>query len=139
MGYTIELSYDVRKHGNISTVKNMIIDIAEKYDYDMIYNFMETEGHNKKITRNHQVIVISFDYDKMNKCALFIREIKKMHGIFIECVYEDEIVYKLLFASSKYMRKMERHDAKDFVKKRNKKLFSTTEKILLRELYPKFY
>ena len=44
MGYTIELSYDVRKHGNISTVKNMIIDIAEKYDYDMIYNFMETES-----------------------------------------------------------------------------------------------
>ena len=90
MGYNIEVSVNMQKHGNISEIKKEITDFALDSNCDHYYYLYEMEGRCR-IPRNHCIIVINFDDSETFNCAYFLKTLKKKKDLHIECIYDDEI------------------------------------------------
>lgn len=137
MGYSIEVSYNVRarRNNNNELFEDQIRSMTEKYNSTTCYSLHECDGNSANTLIMKQVIVVSFEYDNIEDCAKFIREIKKTPFIYIECVYEDETIYKLLYASTRYLKKLDKTTSREFKKTRKNNNYSETEKILLKELF----
>ena len=100
------------------------------------YNNYEIMGKNRRIFRNHYVMTFVFEEDD-NNVALFIRKIKKNKNIKIESISYDNCIFKLMYASKKYLNIMEKCKAKEYLEqKRNHKLFKQ-ESIIMKEMYKK--
>ena len=144
MGYTIELSFNARKHNNVTTLKTRIDNMAYEYNCERCYTMHEIDGIDNKITNHQSVTMITFDYDNITKFIEFIKLLKKerRNGIYIESVYEDDCVYKILYASAKYLKKIEKKSAIEFKETNKKRILecSTTTKttpefLILKEFY----
>jgi len=107
MGYNIELSIHLMKCVNFSELENMILVFADKYECDNIYEFSEEEGRTK-IPRCHQMMVIAFSKNNFENLLEFIKQIKKIRQIHIECVYYDESNLKLIYASPYYLKNIDK-------------------------------
>jgi len=132
MGYNIEVSVNMLKETKFSEVEKTIKDMAEFYSCDNIYSLTEEDG-TKKIPRYHCVYVINFTDDNFENLIKFLKSIKKSKLSYIECVYDNDI-YKLLYASSFYLKSVDKELSKkykNFIKDKN---FTPIENKLLREL-----
>lgn len=132
MGYNIEISVNMLKETKFSEVEKTIKDMAEFYSCDNIYSLTEEDG-TKKIPRYHCIYVINFMYDNFENLIKFLKFIKKFKSSYIECVYDNDI-YKLLYASSFYLKSLDKELSKkykNFIKDKN---FTPNENKLLREL-----
>lgn len=132
MGYNIEISVNMLKETKFSEVEKTIEDMAEFYKCDNIYSLTEEDG-TKKIPRYHCIYVINFMYDNFENLIKFLKFIKKFKSSYIECVYDNDI-YKLLYASSFYLKSLDKELSKkykNFIKDKN---FTPNENKLLREL-----
>jgi hypothetical protein len=85
----------------------MILVFADKYECDNIYEFSEEEGRTK-IPRCHQMMVIAFSKNNFENLLEFIKQIKKIRQIHIECVYYDESNLKLIYASPYYLKNIDK-------------------------------
>jgi len=133
MGYNIEISINILQHTNHTEIKKEISDLALSYECNNYYYLYEMEG-GCKIPRNHFVMVINFDNDQIFNCADFLKVIKKMKKYHIECVYEDDIVCKLLYASRYYQSTMEKDGVIKYNKYKRERSLSDNEKIILEPL-----
>ena len=61
MGLTIELSFSITKHANITQFKQILSDVAEKYNSSSSYFIHEIEGHSTTIDRNDCINIVEFD------------------------------------------------------------------------------
>ena len=138
MGYNIEVSIDMLHHTNITEIKKVIADYAIDYDCNHYYYFYEMEG-GCKIPRNHCIMVINFDDDTEHifNCAAFLKIIKKIKKIFIECIYEDDVVCKLLYASRYYQTTMQKDNFIKYNKNKRERSLSDNEKLLLEQVSKK--
>ena len=103
MGYLIELSVDVNKITNISGIKKALFDKAEECNVERYYSFYEFMGKNRKIYRNH--CVLSFTFEEYEELIIhFINYVKTFSGVNIESLGYDQLVFKLMYASRKYLR-----------------------------------
>jgi len=135
MGYLIELSFNINKVSNFIQTKEMILKIAEKYNKTFSYNNHEIMGKNRTIFRNHYVMTYLFDDE--NDIVKFIKQIKLMKHIYIESISYDNCVFKMMYASKKYLNIMEKGKAKEYLeKKRNNKLFKS-DSVIMKEMYKK--
>jgi len=136
MSYIIELSFDINKNKNFLMLKNDIINLANDHYKMFSYNNYEIMGKNRRIFRNHYVMTFVFEEDD-NNVALFIRKIKKNKNIKIESISYDNCIFKLMYASKKYLNIMEKCKAKEYLEqKRNNKLFKQ-DSIIMKEMYKK--
>ena len=135
MGYLIELSFNINKVSNFIQTKEIILKIAEKYNKTFSYNNHEIMGKNRTIFRNHYVMTYLFDDE--NDIVKFIKQIKLMKHIYIESISYDNCVFKMMYASKKYLNIMEKGKAKEYLeKKRNNKLFKS-DSVIMKEMYKK--
>ena len=135
MGYLIELSFNINKVSNFIQTKEMILKITEKYNKTFSYNNHEIMGKNRTIFRNHYVMTYLFDDE--NDIVKFIKQIKLMKHIYIESISYDNCVFKMMYASKKYLNIMEKGKAKEYLeKKRNNKLFKS-DSVIMKEMYKK--
>jgi len=135
MGYLIELSFNINKVSNFIQTKEIILKIAEKYNKTFSYNNHEIMGKNRTIFRNHYVMTYLFDDE--NDIVKFIKQIKLMKHIYIESISYDNCVFKMMYASKKYLNIMDKNKAKEYLeKKRNNKLFKSYS-VIMREMYKK--
>ena len=135
MGYLIELSFNINKVSNFIQTKEMILKIAEKYNKTFSYNNHEIMGKNRTIFRNHYVMTYLFDDE--NDIVKFIKQIKLMKHIYIESISYDNCVFKMMYASKKYLNIMDKNKAKEYLeKKRNNKLFKS-DSVIMKEMYKK--
>tara|TARA_Y100000741_G_scaffold286049_1_gene225896 strand:+ start:2427 stop:2840 length:414 start_codon:yes stop_codon:yes gene_type:complete len=132
MGYTIELSININKQHNISSLKEMLLEKAMNYNCENNYWFHEFENNKKKIYRHNLIGCFSFDYNNVVYANSFINYINKLNDVYIECIYEDEIKYKLLYVSSFYLKKMNKEYAKIYKSNAQSIKFSTNELLLLK-------
>ena len=132
MGYNIEISVNILKETKFSEVEKSIKGIAEFYSCDNIYSLTEEDG-TKKIPRYHCVYVIYFVDDNFDNLIKFLKFIKNFKSSYIECIYKNDIC-KLLYASSFYLKSIDKELSKkykNFIKDKN---FTQNENKLLREL-----
>ena len=130
MGYNIEISFNMTKHSNVSELKKYITDYALDYNCDHYYYLYEHENECK-IPRNHCIIVVNFGDNELFDCSIFLKHIKQMKDIHIECIYEDEIMCKLIYASQYYLTTVEKDKVIKYNKFKRERSLSDNEKIVL--------
>jgi len=135
MGFLIELSFDINKVSNFIQTKDIILKMAEKYNKTFSYNNHEIMGKNRTIFRNHYVMTYLFEDE--NEIAKFIKQIKLMKHIYIESISYDDCVFKMMYASKKYLNIMEKGKAKEYLEnKKNNTLFKS-DSVIMKEMYNK--
>jgi len=139
MVYTIEISFSILKQQiNISQTKSNIITLAQDYKCVKYYDYFEMDNINNNTKRNHNIIVINFNdenNDQMTNFTSFIKIIKRIKDIYIECIYEDIIICKLIYASPYYLKTMNKSNVilyKEFKKEEGK--HTENEKMILNEI-----
>ena len=132
MGYNVEISVNILKETKFSEVEKTIQGIAEFYNCDNFYLFNEEDG-TIKIPRYHCIYVIYFVYENFDNIVKFLKFIKKYKISYIECLYEND-VYKLIYASSFYLKGLDKELSKKYKQFIKDKNFTPNEIKLLREL-----
>ena len=133
MGYNVEIAFDMIKHGNVSELKEIISSFALDFNCDHYYYHYEMEN-DVKFKRNHCVVIVNFDDNETFNCARFVKTIKRINGLHIECIYEDNIACKLIYASQYYMTTMEKDTAIKYSKFKRERSLSDNERVLLDEV-----
>ena len=128
MGFFIELSFDILKSDNFLKTKQLIVELSEKYGKEFHYNNHEIMGKNRNIFRNHYIMSFIFEDDEEN-VAKFIENIKKIRYVNIESIGYDNCIFKLMYASKKYLNIMDKYKAKEYLQQKGAKPY--TSKILL--------
>ena len=114
MSYTVEVSFDLRKRSRVSVFQATVRECAEKHGCTTHYSMHECEGHGRTMDRNHCVFIVEFDSEYMDGIVGFLMEVKRTQDLYVESVYEETGKCNLLYASSKYLRRMERDAARAF-------------------------
>lgn len=130
MGYNIEVSINMMKHINVSELKREITDFALDLNCNHYYYLYEVENKNR-IPRNHIIIVVNFDDSEIFNCAHFLKTIKKMKNLHIECIYDDEIACNLLYASQYYLTTVEKDKVIKYNKNKRERSLSDNDKTIL--------
>lgn len=132
MGYNVEISVNLLKETKFLELEKTIQGIAEFYNCDNFYIFNEEDG-TIKIPRYHSIYVIYFGYENFDNLVKFLKFIKKYKISYIECLYEND-VYKLIYASSFYLKGLDKELSKKYKQFIKDKNFTPNEIKLLREL-----
>jgi hypothetical protein len=136
MGYNIEISVDMVKHPDFSRFKYDIVDFALDSGCEHYYYLYEMENCGQR-KRNHCIIVVNFSDDEVFNCSKFLKTVKKMKDLHIECIYEDSLICKLIYASQFYQTKMDREKVTKYNKFKRERSLSDNEKLLLNQLAQK--
>lgn len=129
-GYIVELSFNFLKHGNVEELANYIHDVALVYFCTDFYTMDEMICHDKvQHKRTHRVVVCHFlgteDFVE------FIKYVKKIKEFYIECIYEDRHVCKLIYASSEYLKNSTRDSVLKYKTFRRERSYSEEENMIL--------
>ena len=109
MGYAVELSFDVKASGLGYTNRiNIINTKAREYGCSSYYSMHEIEGVGRKTLRNENITVAIFDSEIIENMLSFIKEIRVDKIAYIDCIYRDDISCNLLYASPKYLRRLDK-------------------------------
>ena len=136
MTYLIELSYNLSKNTNLNETINKLLTKAENCRLENFYKNYEFMGKNRTIIRNHCVLTFIFE-EHMELVSEFIRYVKKLKIVNIESVSYDNAVFKLIYASKKYLNFMEKEFALKYIQdRRNGNLFQQ-DSILMKAIYAK--
>lgn len=136
MGYFIELSFDILKSNNFLKTKTLIVELAEKYGKEFHYNNHEIMGKNRTIFRNHYIMTFLFE-DHEENVGKFIENIKKIRYVNIESIGYDNCIFKLMYASKKYLNIMDKYKAKEYIEKRRNNTLFKNDSIIMQKLYKK--
>jgi len=136
MGFLIELSFDIIKTKNFISLKQSIIQLADKYGKTFLYNNHEIMGKNRTIFRNHYVITILFEENEEN-VSKFIKTIKKNKNIKIESISYDNCILKMMYASRRYLNIMDKYKAKEYLEKKKNNTLFKSDSIIMKEMNKK--
>ena len=135
MGYNVESSLNILKHTNITEIQNKIKEIANDSDCNFFYDTYEFEN-NKQMKRTNYMFTTYFEKgkDQIGNLLYFIKNIKKIPGIYIENIYDDDVNI-LLYASKYYQRvMMNTHLAQKYNVNKRSRSYSEDDAKILREL-----
>ena len=136
MGYLIELSVNVNKISNISGIKKALFDKADECNVERYYSFYEFMGKNRKMYRNH--CVLSFTFEEYEELIIhFINYVKTFSGVNIESLGYDQLVFKLMYASRKYLRLMDKFQAQKYLEDKKKGKLHNQDSIILKAILKK--
>ena len=136
MGFFIELSFDVLKADNFIDTKKLITQLANQYGLEFSYNNHEIMGKNRKIFRNHYVMSFVFKENE-EEVAAFISKIKKIRYVNIESVGYDNCIFKLMYASKKYLNIMDKEKAKNYLEQKRSGTLFKNDSVILKQVYKK--
>lgn len=118
MGFAVELSFDVRKGGAWWSQLDTRRSLAEEYGCEMQYFTHEIEGKGKQTLRSDSILVVTFAEEHLENFLSFIRTLRKEPKNYIDCIYQDDTTCNLLYASPRYIRKMNKNIARTFRRER---------------------
>ena len=125
MVFNIEISFNLLRSTSITETE--LINLAKMHHSNSHYSFTEME--NNYHNRNHHVYVFTFDDNDVHYLYKFIKNIKLFKDLFIECLYEDNITCKLIYASQYYLSTIDKD--KVIMYKKRKRSYSDDENMLL--------
>ena len=136
MTYLIDLSYNLSKNTSLNQTISTLLDKAENCRLEHFYKNYEYMGKNRRIIRNHCILTFIFE-EHIELVSEFIRFVKKIKTINIESVSYDNAIFKLIYASKKYLNFMEKEFALKYIEdRRNGNLFQQ-DSILMKAIYAK--
>ena len=136
MTYLIELSYNLSKNTSLNQTISTLLDKAENCRLEHFYKNYEYMGKNRRIIRNHCILTFMFE-EHIELVSEFIRFVKKLKTVNIESVSYDNAIFKLIYASKKYLNFMEKEFALKYIEdRRNGNLFQQ-DSILMKAIYAK--
>lgn len=140
MGYEIEMSLDLRKNRNVSSILDGAMEMANNNECRRYFQFSECEGEIRRLKRQSQIIVFCFDEEKFTEMSNFLKQVidKYKKRLFIESIYEVE-KHNLIYASPYYMTKMDTDKKDDYKHRRTNRAFSDTDYYILRDILKKNY
>ena len=101
MSYNIAINIKLKNNSNVSSIENLIYDIANNLDSNTIYYDYELEGINKYIKKNNKIMIIEFENN--NDLYSFIKIVKTIKEVTIDYIYyENNIIY----GSKKYLNNL---------------------------------
>ena len=134
MGFLVELSLDIKKTGNVSHYKNILVEEALKNKCEIYFFNYEFIGKNRKIFKNHFILTFIFEENE-ELIANFIRFVKKnKRTVKIESIIYENCIYELMYASSKYLNMMDKQKAKDYIEKRKSNNLFKQDSIIIKTL-----
>ncbi len=133
MGYAIELSIDSRKPNEITINTATRRQQAEYYMCDMQYFTHEIEGKHGKILKYDSIQVVIFSKENFESMLEYIRNIRNNSKAIIECIYRDDSTYNLLYASPKYLRRMNKQMAKSIKKEIKSRIIKNSDEIAIQK------
>lgn len=136
MGFFIEISFDIIKSNNFIDLKKNIIELADKNKKEFFYVNHEIMGKNRRIYRNHYVMSFLFG-DNEELLADFVRNIKKLKIVNIESIGYDNCVFKLMYASRRYLNIMDKFKAKEYLQKKRENTLFKNDSVILKAVYKK--
>ena len=136
MGFFIEISFDIIKSNNFIDLKKNIIELSEVCKKEFFYVNHEIMGTNRRIYRNHYVMSFLFG-DNEELVADFIRNIKKLKIVNIESVGYDNCIFKLMYASKKYLNIMDKFKAKEYLQKKRENTLFKQDSVIFKAIYKK--
>lgn len=136
MSYLVEISVNMKKNLNVSKIIDSIIEIGNNHRLKKYYKEYEFIGKNRRIYRNHCILTMEFEeHDEL--LSLFIKKVKAINKVKIECVALDDIIYKLIYVSRNYLNIMEKEFAKDYLEKKKNGLLYKQESIIFKAIKKK--
>ena len=136
MGYTIELSFNIWKHGNVSKLKNQIEIFARNHKCDDCYFIFEFDEKNPR-ERNHCVIIIEFDEEQIKNIVQFVNDlINNKEEYYIESIYRSRKLSEhiIIHASPHYLTLMNYESKMKYKERRKNRDYTTNDYLILRKL-----
>lgn len=129
MVYNIHFSFNARKL-NVSKTQNLLIDIANQYDASNYYFLFEDVNikNNMLIICVFNVVFDECSIKNMLRCTKDIRNISK---IYLDCIFEDNNKYKLIYASKQYLLSMEKNSLVNYNNFHRDRSYSETDVMIL--------
>jgi predicted transcriptional regulator YdeE len=134
MGYTIEVSYDFMKKENPQKFKETLEDLATQLQCSHYYFHYDYDVSNPFLLRNHCIFVVCFEDEQTNALTEFIRCVKTHKHTFIECLYQENIPYVLMYASPIYRKGMTSDGKKLYKENKRQRSYSDEEQTMLMEI-----
>ena len=136
MTYQMEISVNLNKVTNLSEIKSLLINKAEECKVEDYYTMFEHFGKNRHIYRNHCILTFLFtENDEL--LAEFINYSKKIKNISIESVGLDKGLFKLMYASKKYLNMMEREYVEKYINLRKQNKLYKQDSIIFKAILKK--
>jgi len=131
MGYTIEISFDMRKQLCNETIRRELIIKSESLNCDEVYWTYEIEG-DTIIRRNHCVVTTTFQ--TIDSLIRYIRYVKSISNYYIESLYTSELQPYILYASRYYLKSMDKIKRGEYREKRKNRLWKEDEERIIKIL-----
>ena len=109
MGYVVESFHSFLNSGNLSLVKNIQQETANKFGCEMQYFTHEIEGYKRITTKCDSIHVAHFGTDSFDNVLQYVREIRRQRNYQIDCVYNDDGPIGILYASTRYLKRLDRN------------------------------
>jgi len=135
MGYNIEVSFNILKNKNVSELEDYITSVAKDCKCSSSYSLIEMET-NTFMQRNHNVITSIFDEMNVNDLVNYIKTIKKIKGIYIESIFNEE-TKQIIYASQYYLTILDKFVSKSYKLNKRARSYSEDETIIIDELSKK--
>ena len=103
MGLIIEVSFDICKNTNITCIKELLSNFAEKHSSKSNYFIYEIEGYSTIIERNDCINIVEFDNINEINIINYIRDITRIKFVKIDCIYQEKKSINLIYASKRYL------------------------------------
>ena len=129
MVFNINFSFDV-KSVNITMTQNTLLDIAKDYDADNCY-FSFEDTLTKKNINIFCIFSLSFTSDMLNNMILCINKIQNVSKIRLDCIFEENITFRLIYASKSYLQSSEKNSVSNYKKFHRERSYSETDSYIL--------
>lgn len=129
MVFNINFSFDV-KSVNISMTQNTLLDIAKDYNADNCY-FSFEDTLTKKNINIFCIFSLSFTSDMLNNMILCINKIQNVSKIRLDCIFEENITFRLIYASKSYLLSSEKNSVSNYKKFHRERSYSETDSYIL--------
>lgn len=129
MVFNINFSFDV-KSVNISMTQNTLLDIAKDYNADNCY-FSFEDTLTKKNINIFCIFSLSFTSSMLNNMILCINKIQNVSKIRLDCIFEENITFRLIYASKSYLLSSEKNSVSNYKKFHRERSYSETDSYIL--------
>ena len=130
----LELSFLLYKVVSLHNIQETIQNTIEKYNIEKYY--LDFEIEDKKRIEQKGVYTVHFEENKINLLDIvkFLRQIKTIPNVYLECVYRDNISCDLIYASKFYLKNMEKCYQQKYIQTKRIRSYSETEFEILKAI-----
>lgn len=132
MVYNITFSFNA-KQANITQVQNNLLNIAENYDSHNYY-FSYEENLYKKNINIICIFNLSFENNEIKNMTICINEIRNIKKVNLDCIFEENNKYRLIYASKYYLQTIEKDSVSNYKKFHRERSYSETDSIILNSI-----